>query len=189
MYILLPPLFFYVREENKLWPLLVGWTLSVLTARTLLPASSGNNFVTVIPDFLPGVIAYVGFKKWTPRLPAWTFIALLVALLIFFMRDPNARRAWPVCFILGLSLPLFRQLSWTWISRPAHEIAKYSYGIYLSHPFSIAIGIHLLWHHNLVIQLAAELIATAVISVAAYHLVEHPMIRAGSRIATRLEMR
>lgn len=187
MYILLPLLFFYVRDENKLWPLLVGWTLSVLTARSLLPASTGNNFVTVIPDFLPGVIAYVGFKKWSPCLPAWVFVLLLPALLIFFMRNPNARRGWPVCLALGLSLPLFRQLSWTWITRPAHEIAKYSYGIYLSHPFCIALGIYLLRRHSLAVQLSVELVTTAIVSVAAYHFIEHPMINAGSRIATRLE--
>ncbi len=189
MYILLPPLFFYVREENKLWPLLVGWTLSVLTARALIPVSSGNNFIAVIPDFLPGVIAYVGFKKWDPRLPAWTFVAFLLALLIFFMRDPNARKGWPVCLVLGLSLPLFRQLSLSWITQPCHEIAKYSYGIYLSHPFCIALGIYAFRSHSLAIQLIVELVTIAIVSVAAYHLVEYPMVRAGSRIATRLEMR
>ncbi len=189
MYIFLPALFFLIREEEALWPILLLWAICVAIARQLFPVSYGNVFGTVIPDFLPGVMAYVGFRKWKPRLPAFVFAPFLLALLFFFMRDPNARRAWPVCLAIGLGLPLFRQFSSAWVVNPAHHIAKYSFGIYLSHPFCIALGIYLLPHQPLGIQLAVELITIAVISVAAYHFLEHPMIRLGSRFAQKIETR
>lgn len=189
MYIFLPSLFFLVREEEALWPLLLTWVFAIATARRLFATEAGNIFPTVIPDFLPGVMAYVGFKKWVPRISAFLFAPFLLALLVFFMRDPNARRGWPVCLAVGLGLPLFRQFSSAWVVKPAHQIAKYSYGIYLAHPFCIVLGIHLLPRQPLAIQLTVELLTTAVISVAAYNFIEHPMIRVGSRLAQKVERR
>jgi len=189
MYIFLPALFFLIREEEALWPILLIWAFCIATAHRFFPPASGNVFATVIPDFLPGVMAYVGFKKWRPRIPAFVFPPFLIALLLFFMRSPNSYRAWPVCLAVGLGLPFFRQFSSAWVVKPAHQIAKYSYGIYLAHPFCIALGIHLLAHQTLAVQLAVELLTTAVISVAAYKFIEHPMIQFGSRLAQKVETR
>jgi peptidoglycan/LPS O-acetylase OafA/YrhL len=66
----------------------------------------------------------------------------------------------------------------------AHFVAKYSYGIYLSH---IAL---IMWISGLPVPVAARvalLVLTAVIvPIAIFHLIEHPMIVVGHRLAERL---
>jgi peptidoglycan/LPS O-acetylase OafA/YrhL len=84
---------------------------------------------------------------------------------------------------------MFRQLRAQWIVVPSKIIAKYSYGIYLTHPFAIVIGMYLLRGHSLWIQLLAEAVPLVVLPVAAYHLLEHPLIQIGARLAKQAEQR
>lgn len=188
MYLLLPILFAYVRRERALWPLLLVWLLACATCRSLFGPVSAS-LPVAIPCFLPGIMAYLLFTRVTPRLSPVLLVPTLCILIILFMHTPNSRRGWLFCLAIGLLLPFFRQFQAPWITRPAHEIAKYSFGIYLSHPFALVLAFYLLAGHNLVLQLTVEFVAIAVFSIAAYHLVEHPFIRLGSNIAGRLERR
>ena len=188
MYLFLPFLFFFVRQEKSIWPLLLIWLVICLSCRMLFPEVSAN-LPMVAPAFIPGVIAYVGFSKWRYRLPALALVPVLAILTAVFMAHPNFRRAWFFCLSLGLLLPLIRDLSMPWITRASHEVAKSSYGIYLSHPFAIVLGLYLLRGHSLALQLSVELASIVLLSVAAYHLIEHPLIRVGSRVAARVERR
>lgn len=186
MYVFLPFLFFFARAQKSIWPLLLIWTLSCLTCRMLF-APVLAVLPTVVPAFIPGVMAYVGFSKWRPRLPAVSLVLLLALLTTAFMAHPTSRTAWPFCLALGLALPFIRDLRARWLVRASHELAKYSYGIYLGHPFAIVLGVYLLRGHSLALQLSVEFASIALISVAAYHLIEHPLIRVGSRVAARAE--
>jgi peptidoglycan/LPS O-acetylase OafA/YrhL len=76
-----------------------------------------------------------------------------------------------------------------WVIVLSRIIAKYSYGVYLTHPFAIVIGMYLLRGHSLWVQLLAEAVALVALPVIAYHLLEHPMIRVGARLASRAENR
>jgi peptidoglycan/LPS O-acetylase OafA/YrhL len=67
MYLLLPVLYFFVRKNFVIWPLLALWGLTVWL--TLGVPATGHNFGVAIGYFLPGVMAYVGFERWKPRLP------------------------------------------------------------------------------------------------------------------------
>src|SRR2546427_2237107 len=42
-----------------------------------------------------------------------------------------------LCLLAGLALPHFRELRHGWGRRAAHELAKYSYGTYLTHVFAL----------------------------------------------------
>lgn len=187
MYVLLPVLFFFVRKNFSLWPLLVFWGMAVAIVRPYL--KDGNHFLTVIPCFLPGVMAYVLFRRVRPRIPGWLFPAFLLLLTTCFMLHPSVSMSWPLCLVLGLGLPFFQELRFAPMARASHEIAKYSYGMYLSHPFAIVLGFYLLAGHPLWMQLGMTLSAIPVLSVAAYHLVERPMIVFGARVAAQAEKR
>ena len=189
MYILLPMLYFFARQTLSLWPLLLLWLLTVAFCRVTFPDPSRVDLATVIPMFLPGVMAYVGFARWRPVLPAWPLSVLLAVLIAGFMLHPTNRRGWYFALVLGLALPVFREFRSHWITATSHHIAKYSYGIYLSHPFGLVVGMYLLKGHSVLLQLAVELLIVAVSSVLAYHLLEEPMIRLGARIARRVETR
>jgi len=183
MYVLLPMIFFFVRKNFALWPLLVLWCLVIVGARSV----PGHNFAVAIGYFLPGVMAYVAFGRWQPRLPSWTLPLFLLAIFALFLLHCNFHRLWYFCLVFGLALPLFRQLQWKPLLAVSRQIAKYSYGIYLTHPFAVLIGLYLLRQFSLPLRLLAELILLVVLPVIAYHLLEHPMIRLGARLAGKAE--
>jgi peptidoglycan/LPS O-acetylase OafA/YrhL len=185
MYLLLPVLFFFVRKNFSLWPLLLMWGLVVIT--TIGVSNTEHNLAVSFGYFLPGIMAYVAFGRWAPRLPGWLLPIFLAVMWAVFLYRCNFHKGWWFCLIMGLGLPLFRQMESQVVLVPSKVIAKYSYGIYLTHPFAIAIGLILLRGHSLTVRLLGELVPLIVLPMLAYHLVEHPMIRLGSRLAAKAE--
>jgi len=188
MYLLLPVVYFFVRSNFTLWPLLLLWLFDILVCETLFPGQP-HNFFLVIPYFLPGIMAYIGFGRQKAVLPAWIFPFALIALWGAFMLHPGWRIANVLCLALGLGLPFFHQITRRPLMVVSHTIAKYSYGIYLAHPFSIVLGLYLMPHAPLALQLTVMVVTTAAFAVAGYHLLEHPMIQLGARLAKRIEKR
>jgi peptidoglycan/LPS O-acetylase OafA/YrhL len=188
MYVLLPALFFFVRQNFSLWPLFVLWALALLNGWHV--PSNQHDFSVAIGYFLPGVMAYVGFGRgWKQRLPGWMLPLFLLEMWAIFLYHFSYRRGWYFCLIIGLALPLFRQMTSKWVLEPSRLIARYSYGVYLTHPFAIVIGLYLLRDQSLPVRLLGELVPLVVLPVVAYHALEHPMIRLGSRLAARAEMK
>ncbi|HXB62311.1 MAG TPA: acyltransferase [Acidobacteriaceae bacterium] len=188
MYLVLPLLFFFIQRNFSLWPLLVYWVFTVLVCRSLFPGA-GHNFFLCIPYFLPGIMAYVGFGRHKPLLPSWSLPIALLLMWYLFMIKPSWRHADLLCLAVGLGLPFFHQISARWLIRCSHQVAKYSYGIYLAHPFALVLGLYLLPHKPLALQLTVFFASLIIISVSTYHLLEKPMIDLGSRIAGRAEKR
>ncbi|HEY0309508.1 MAG TPA: hypothetical protein VGB94_15195, partial [Acidobacteriaceae bacterium] len=82
-----------------------------------------------------------------------------------------------------------RQIKSELVLAPSRVITRYSYSVYLTHPFALMIGLHLLRGHSLALRLMACVIGLVVFPVAAYHLLEHPLNRIGARLAARAEKR
>jgi peptidoglycan/LPS O-acetylase OafA/YrhL len=181
MYLLLPILFYFVRRNFSLWPLMMLWVLDLLYARHV--PSDSHNFAVAIGYFLPGVMAYVGFGRWKPVLPSWMLPVLLLCLSAVCLARFNFHNGWYFCLIAGLTLPLFRQIKARPVVEISRQIAKYSYGIYLTHPFALVIGWYLLRGFSLPVRVLGEVVPLIVLPVVAYHGLEHPMIRLGSRLA------
>lgn len=188
MYVCLPLLFFFLQRNLSLWPLLLFWGLTMAACRTAFPGVA-HNFFLVIPYFLPGAMAYVGFSRHRARLPAWLFVPALLVVWAVFLRNPGWRRADGLCLAVGLGLPLFHQIRTLWLQTVSREIAKYSYGLYLAHPFSIVLGLYLLPHRPLPLQLSVMAVSLIAFTVTSFHLIEKPMMRLGSRLAQRAEHR
>ena len=187
MYILLPALFFYARAVRKVWPLFVIWLLVVLLDRRIFMPADASAFGVLVPDFLCGVIAYVGFMRRRETLPSWIFLPLLALLLCFFVfvHIPTFHTAWFACLALGLLLPYIQQMQSKTATLITHTIAKYSYGIYLFHPFMVYVGVHLLGKHSLPVQLAGVILPLAATVFVAYHVIEKPMIVLGAKVAAK----
>jgi len=188
MYLALPVIFFFVRRNFSLWPLLLYWIFVVLVCRRIFH-DVPHNFFLCIPYFLPGIMAYVGFGRRRPTVPSWLLPIALTSVWFVFMRKPGWREANFLCLAVGLGLPSFHQITSRWLIRASHEIAKYSYSMYLAHPFSIVLGLYLMPHRPLPLQLAIILVSLIVFSIGAYHLLEKPMIRVGARLAQWAELR
>lgn len=181
MYIFLPFFFLVVRRlksSRQLLPVLLAlWCGSVGLALLQPHLNWRAGLLKFVPCFLPGVIAYALFLKKITRFPAWLLPVTLGTLVVGFDLHPGWRwSAWLACLVLGLSLPLFRQISNARINTVTLNIAKYSYGIYLSHDLLRN------WMKPTLWTVPLYLLAVALVSVAAYHLIEKPMIDLANRL-------
>jgi peptidoglycan/LPS O-acetylase OafA/YrhL len=137
------------------------------------------------PCFLAGVVAYKLLGSWRPRLPAWLWCPAIIFAVALYVEAPFSDVNWAkdvlICMAAGLSVPLFHGNGGA-IAAVASHIAKYSYGIYLCHT-------PLLWllYRKLTIpgwQRGIWLVlATGLVSVACYRMIESPLIRMGTRVA------
>ena len=182
MYVVLPVLFFFVIREQRLWQPIALWLLAVAAIHAAIPLTSGNVLLTVAPNFLSGVVAFIAFKKFRPVLPAWLFLPWLVVLLTLFLLHPTLRAPWPIIFLLGLTLPLFHQLRARPVALLANRIALYSYGIYIWHEFGMKLADHFLAHFNNPIKITAELLFTLSAAVLGYYIIEAPAMRLGAHL-------
>jgi len=182
MYVLLPAIFFFLRKNMAVWPLLLFWALAAAFAHKAF-GPDDINLAVAAPYFLPGLMAYVGFSRWKPLLPGWSFVAALAVLLWLGGHAGNWQRAWWPCLALGLVLPLFRQLQQGVLTKVCWQIARYSYGIYLTHPFALLLAFYVCRDFARPMQFAVLLASLAAFSVAAYHLIEAPGMRVGAKIA------
>lgn len=185
MYFLLPFVFFFLRKNFSVWPVLALCIGAAAYSRANFPPDN-SSFVVCIPYFLPGVIAYVLFTKASPRIPGLFLPLLIAALLSVFMIHPAWRGGWALTLALGFALPLFRQIRAKWLIRASHSVAKYSYGMYLAHLFCISLGINNLSGHSLLLRLAVVVASLAASVVLVHHLIERPMMNLGARLARRL---
>jgi peptidoglycan/LPS O-acetylase OafA/YrhL len=198
MYPLLPWLFLFLYSERSIGRVAAVWLVSIASALALLlypPHAANNVFLLFIPCFLPGVIAYQLQRVKRPKLPAilWMTLVLVIPMLYLHRYNPNFSmegwiKSWLVCLALGLGIPFFTQISVRWIAMPSYLIAKYSYGIYLTHFFSIWFAFEYLRNAlPLVARLAVFLVLAAGLPVFFYHLLEEPMVQLGKRVGKRFE--
>ena len=191
MYVFLPLLFMWTRRRRSaLRDLCVLWTVSLLLAmgqRHLAtlpdqwPLIYRLTFLQFVPNFLPGVIAFV--LPRVPRLNSALWPPFIFILVSVFAIRPSQGMGWALCLIRGISIPLFAEIRSGWLRVACNRIAMYSYGIYLSHQFCIWIVFAPLASLPLwgkVLVLTGLLIGVPIVL---YHGIEKPMIRAGARLA------
>ena len=187
MYLFLPFLFMMARATRLLWPLLLIDGFVMIYAYKTLP-SFNSSLLMCAPYFIPGVMAFVLLKRTKlQRLPSWLFAPFLFSLIAIDHRFGNFRRSWAFCLILGLALPFFRDMTATPIRVISHYVARYSYGVYLSHIAAVCVAVHVLQTFSMTVRIAAFVVIFCVLPVVFYHVVEEPMIRLGARVAKKIE--
>jgi peptidoglycan/LPS O-acetylase OafA/YrhL len=98
---------------------------------------------------------------------------------------PNAdspERGWLFCLMVGCAIPVVADLPHSMLTRVAHIVCRYSYGIYLLHLPAIWFSFTVLGHSGVVTQWAVFIALIFALPVAAYHLIENPGIRLGKRV-------
>jgi peptidoglycan/LPS O-acetylase OafA/YrhL len=144
-----------------------------------------------VPCFLAGVIAYRLLRTLRPRLPHLLWCPTIIGVVALYTMTPYSDQSWSKdvfsCLAVGLLIPLFYRKAGI-IATVASQIAKYSYGIYLCHT-------PVLWllYRKLTIpdwcRVIGLVILTGVLSVACYHVIEHPLIQVGTRLSNRASTR
>ena len=188
MYISLPFIYLWFRNKPVSW-VVVLWLLSLPLAIIQPMVSERLGVVAYVPCFLGGVIAWR--MKDSQRLSGWLWpLAILASAIPWMASEGNHMLPrWITCLALGLAIPLFHDVPSTWINTVSKTIAKYSYGIYLTHVAVMAIAFKLMSHQPYLVQATAFLILAVTLPFLAFHLIERPMISLGKQIADKIVSR
>lgn len=180
MYVVLPILYVVFRKRPAVW-LLGLWLLSIPFAMTAMQISGRMNVLVYVPCFLGGVIAWR--LQGQERLPAWMWPPALalacIAFVVFANPWENDYGRWLICLALGLTIPLMHQLQTPRLNAVSKTIAQYSYGIYLFHHPLQVFAFKTLAHQPAALQWLTFGVLIVLVPFAAYHLIEHPMIKLG----------
>jgi len=187
MYVALPILFVVFRKRPLMW-LFALWVATIPIALIQPHVSGRLDVLGYVPCFLGGVLAWRISHLYKPKLPGWLWPLGFVVVCPVWMsasRQYNMFYRWAFCIVLGCVIPWFRDITWKWLTVPAKLVARYSYGIYLSH-----IALMMLCFRDLTWQSSAGKWATFVAlaiatPVAMYHLLEYPMITVGRKLTGR----
>jgi peptidoglycan/LPS O-acetylase OafA/YrhL len=195
MYLVLPFLFLIARRSvrSTLVVLAVVLPVAAFQCLTTMPGVWRLNVIGFGPCFIAGVLAYailvarpqrrtIAAGWWIPLLAAG--IGLEVVLLDVFPAD-SPLPGWPLCLMLGVLIPFVRNASRSWITETGRVIAKYSYGIYMTHIPAIVIAFE--WIDvSYPVRCAVFVSLLVGFSYLAYHLIEDPGIRIGVKVANRM---
>jgi peptidoglycan/LPS O-acetylase OafA/YrhL len=205
MYLVLPLLFLIFRNRSIL---LLGlmWFITIPMAWFQPRLGEGFAFFRYVPCFLGGVIAWRLMRKHNrQRFPGsmWPFAIAAVSLLWMFSNAKDMAfciAAFGLC--LGVAIPFFREIRSPKIGTAAKLVARYSYGIYLSHfpimvyimspyypghpAFKFIPPMPVIRHFARPIHAILIVAFTAGASYLLYHGIEKPGIELGRRLANRL---
>lgn len=188
MYAVLPSLFVLVVSRGRRTFTLAGMYLAILVVSLAVcryfPLTT---IFTFAPCFVAGIVSYFWLKAQPPRLPAYLWVVLLVALSVFSLwlrPDGSNLHWWTICGAIAVAIPFFAQLTWEPLVIASKLIARYSYGIYVAHCLLMWITLEKT-QGPAAPRILAFFVSLAIVSVALYHGIEEPLIRAGKRIAAR----
>jgi peptidoglycan/LPS O-acetylase OafA/YrhL len=174
MYIFLPLIFAAFKKLRFKGDAFVIWGITWI-------ASAGFLVTQFAACFMAGCVSYK-LRNGKRRVSPWLLLALVGALLAVYVRLKffNLLQA-PFCLAMGALIPYAYEIRNPIIHAFSKFIAKYSYGIYLSHA---PIVISLLSPGSSWPRILLAVAITFGTSVLLYHVAENPCIQLGKTIAT-----
>ena len=193
MYTVLPILFLAANRARSAWTVFGVWlaATALYGLTTLLSSSYLSELVAYAPSFIPGVIAYK-LSASRRRLPFALWPAFLGLLIASFVLGSNAAPGlatplgWLACLALGFAIPFFEELPPGQVRQAAHLVAKYSYGVYLSHYFALWFAFMYAAAAPLALRWLIFAALVVALPVLMFHSVESPMIKLGNRVVRAL---
>jgi len=193
MYVILPFLFLFIKRKNTLWIPLTLWVLSTVAAILSTSPSMPRQFhaLVFIPMFIGGMVAYQASKIEPKRISGVWWILIVPAFVILrllLLRGELIDSQWntfinaAICLALGLAIPAFKDVKGHTVVTIAHNMAKYSYGIYLFHVPMLVLWFGLLGNLPKIIKLIAWIGSTALISYVCHHTIEKPLMHLGKML-------
>ena len=147
------------------------------------------NIIKYFPCFISGVLGYIYFKENTRKISCIYLISYLILSIIFYpilvaKNIPENLLGVIFCFVLGLLIPLTKEISFKFVNNLSKQIAKYSYTIYLFHGFAINTFIHLQVPY--LIKIFLIILALSFVCYVIYNVIENPMIKLGKKLSNSL---
>jgi peptidoglycan/LPS O-acetylase OafA/YrhL len=145
------------------------------------PAAGRLDILEFAPCFVAGILCYKLSQVVRPRLPFALWPVLVPALMLLCLLSSNPDHwpvAWIICLLTALIAPFIKQSRVGIVRSVSHWIARYSFGIYLTHYFCLWLAFRanrLPWP----VQGTIFVLALVLLPVTLYRLIESPMIRLG----------
>jgi peptidoglycan/LPS O-acetylase OafA/YrhL len=185
MYVFLPLLYWVTKQRLAKLSILALFCGSALVV--MLNQTDGIQLIEFVPCFAGGIAAFVWLRDGRRWMPGWTWPLYIICMWLLFAY--TSRNGWIPCFLLGLGYTFFREIRSVPVKYVAERIAKYSYGIYLSHLPLIWLSFRELNGLALWQQWLFFAVTASIAPLLLYHFLEQPLIRLGSRVADRTFMR
>ena len=196
MYLFLPACYLFMKRYDRTIVPLAMWAiaaaLAIIFTAPYIPRAF--HFVLFPPMFIGGMIAYRLRRDVPMKILAFMWPPAILGLMLARCLLLHGESIEPThnvvvnavtCLLLGLGIPLFKEVSAGWITYPAGQIAKYSYGIYLLHIPSLEFVFRYLPALSLPLKVTAFVVIALTASIISYHLLEHPGIQLGRSVAKR----
>jgi len=186
MYLVLPLIFLVIRRSPSTLVVAGLWIASLMVSR----AHRYNhwlevtNLFTYSPCFMAGVVSYVLAKKWKRNWPFVCMPVILAVLSLFYINSPSVMRGRICCLLVAIVLPKFCEMQCGWLRKASQLIARYSYGIYLTHCISQWLAFAVLVREPWEVRWIVFLVLLVVVPVVLYHYIEAPLVSLGSRLTS-----
>ena len=194
MYLVLPALFLFVRKCRA--GSLAGLWYGAAGLGMLQSWLAGTNYglrmgldrfgiAEFAPCFLAGIIAYYLLRRrQNTELPFWVWAsALCTVSWVYVQWNAGAGRVrfpeWLCCLAIGLIVVYCAESQDRALNFLTHQIAKYSYGLYLGQVPVLWFAFVKLRNSSLWLKWPVFLVLIAIVPVAFYHLIEEPFIKIG----------
>lgn len=190
MYGLLPVVYLLVRRWGfRAAMALFGAACVVGETQRVLPLVGRLDVMQFAPCFVAGAVAYSLSGRVRRVLPGWSWPVVLGALLPVYALTALPKfwrldQGWVFCFLVGLAVPFAQEMGLPLLRRLAQQVARYSYGVYLSHGTALWVGAVVLAGQPMAVRVLVTLALGFGVPVLAYHAIEAPMVRLGARLAT-----
>jgi peptidoglycan/LPS O-acetylase OafA/YrhL len=187
MYLFLPFLFLLTKWVRSPLPVLLCWGIAVLlgTQSPFFERHGASDFVIFVPCFLSGVVAYKLTSFPRLRLNPWLWPCILAAITLVYLKHHSPAGSWLCSIALGLLLPQFRELSNPLLHKACLLVARYSYGIYLTHLIFVWLIFDRLHSLPIAVRIVLFVLCAAAVPVFLYHTIEEPAIRFGQKLLLR----
>jgi peptidoglycan/LPS O-acetylase OafA/YrhL len=190
MYMVLP--FLYLAgKAYGVRGIFVLWCVAVVGAIAQPYVSSRLGVAQYAPCFIAGVASYfLGFGMQRFRLPfiGWPLTLLIAGAILGYGNhsEHEITAQWALCVLIGVTAPFFAELQLPAMRKACALIARYSYGIYLTHLHAQWTAFVWLKDSPSAVRYSVLVVLSVGLPVALYHLIEAPMVRMGARLAQRL---
>ena len=198
MYLVLPILFIALRR-NPSAKLLIGISAVALILGQIQqwyamfnPLSAERfGIAEFAPCFLCGVIAYcISRGRRRARLPVWMWPLTVLVMTGAYLRWTASVGyvgyvEWISCLAVGLLVSHCTEFRSTWFNLLTHNVAKYSYGLYLSQMPILWLVMVKMHSQPRVVRGVMLVALITLVPIVAYYLIERPFIRLGVMLTAR----
>jgi peptidoglycan/LPS O-acetylase OafA/YrhL len=190
MYLFLPALYLLARRSVLLVLGALAFSVAcfAVIAYAPIPGIWRLTFLQFGPCFVGGgVLSFAILRHRRPlTLPSWTWPLVLFAAIGFYeLFNPTVEHpqtGWPVAIFLGVVIPFVREIPESVYHRATKTIAKYSYGIYLTHGMALWAAFDLIGGLSEPARWAIFALLFVMLPWIAYTFIEAPGIALGQRL-------